>query len=1053
MRGQINLLYLMKWKEKRKNKKDMELQVKLYIFRKNSPWGVIKDPIKGNIYTNVINFPNDEINKDFPIGKLKHEFINEHLMEPTTKEINEVKEKLNKIEDKESEEYKSLSWKLERLENSELPHLDWIEELEKQPNKVFNPKHFIKETKWEYDVKINEFNPHNLINADYAVIKFSYDEKIEYKFYTLKILPSNNNIYITFEFELDVFFTYPESTKFKENTENYVLSGHIDRFENWGYITTPKKSILSQIENTDIIPTQNISRKINQNYCGYEPSKKSKEQNFIEKNIIEGLRFLYIYLPIKTKIKNNATIEVQRIEWIKNTYLPYSLLIIPFINKKNWTIKTVLNGTMEIFNLQQVYDMLGVDIPENSIYSMKIEQFLPNSFFTNFKINYEDKEIILVPNKNLLKTEKISSVLTFIFLKLSDDNSENINDNMVWHSKDKIFDLLNLPNFDNIEPILGKLKDIKLETKLLSPQFLKFYLNTWETQKQPFNLITLWDQFCNPGVKNNDILNKIKIEVSFIPEKNNSMIYVGYESENVIKEKNEMGEINNYPGSIINRSFVVIDNNKELPISTKEYSSYMRNNRNKLYMQDVQEGIKIGGGILGGIGAVAGGVISGNWGKIIAGGIAGGIGGIVSGSVGLAKKDHMLKDLQNIPAKITAGTNNTIRNIMNGPLEKGLFFTKTILLKKQSKVLFDKFYRNGYSINELLNLNDVVNSRYYFNKIEAADVFNTLDTTNKMLSTQIKQIISDTYASGLLVIWHYRKKETFNFMNYKIENWEMNLINNTLRNIPISDMPIINNVKNPLISSGEYQNVIITNQEIKEDEEGKITAENELERRKEEEKQNNIEEKADLKRRINRTIDSFEITKDKKIIRDWKRVHEKLHTGEWKAFFMRRNHFYSSKPDENLYCLSPIENNYSFVELGVNNSSLSLFRHYAEINSDGTIKKYGLSIVEILDVIKNDFGYSLKVKPEKRDITLYSQYVDDPYVSQKFKDDEITNREVNEFKILRTYDEITIRKTRDNYFINHKHNLKWEKFMEVFPIGGYTQLKDRYTMRYTFYFE
>jgi hypothetical protein len=102
----------------------------------------------------------------------------------------------------------------------------------------------------------------------------------------------------------------------------------------------------------------------------------------------------------------------------------------------------------------------------------------------------------------------------------------------------------------------------------------------------------------------------------------------------------------------------------------------------------------------------------------------------------------------------------------------GMYWSELGLNESDKQILYDKLYQFGYVINQLKYLNDFIASRYYFNYIAAEDVFATLDTSKRNLSTDIKKIIALTYSEGFR-IWHIRNLDTFfDVHNYEKENWE-----------------------------------------------------------------------------------------------------------------------------------------------------------------------------------------------------------------------------------------------------------------------------------------
>lgn len=178
--------------------------VKLLIFKHNSPWGVIKDAIKGNIYKHVVNFVDKNGNYS---DALKNEFINEFLIGDKTKD-----------------------WKV---------ILDSKKELAITP--LNELKFRFKTTKEQQGLTTEE-----LINSDMCVIK---DWEGNVKFYTLLLLKRDRN-QLQYEAELDIFFTYNlDNNFFRDNTKNAVFRCHLDRWKNESGVLFPHWENMLKVEN------------------------------------------------------------------------------------------------------------------------------------------------------------------------------------------------------------------------------------------------------------------------------------------------------------------------------------------------------------------------------------------------------------------------------------------------------------------------------------------------------------------------------------------------------------------------------------------------------------------------------------------------------------------------------------------------------------------------------------------------------------------------------------------------------------------------------------
>lgn len=91
---------------------------------------------------------------------------------------------------------------------------------------------------------------------------------------------------------------------------------------------------------------------------------------------------------------------------------------------------------------------------------------------------------------------------------------------------------------------------------------------------------------------------------------------------------------------------------------------------------------------------------------------------------------------------------------------------------KEKTVQIQKFLNMfGYQLNYLLHLNDLLNTRKYWNFLKANDSFNTLKADPKLSSPQ-KQVINNAISEGI-TFWHYRGQSTWKgVLSFGRENME-----------------------------------------------------------------------------------------------------------------------------------------------------------------------------------------------------------------------------------------------------------------------------------------
>lgn len=147
---------------------------KVLIGQKNSKWKVVQNPLKGNFYTDVVDFRNDNE---------KDQFLN-----------------LNFFPD----------WK--NLNNG-----GWVE----TPLKWHDEIH----AEFTIDLEKTKFTRSDALRKDFCCVYDSNENS--YKFYTMEAHLSNKQVYttLTYVIELDLFFTYDIKKIWKDNVQVEMLRG------------------------------------------------------------------------------------------------------------------------------------------------------------------------------------------------------------------------------------------------------------------------------------------------------------------------------------------------------------------------------------------------------------------------------------------------------------------------------------------------------------------------------------------------------------------------------------------------------------------------------------------------------------------------------------------------------------------------------------------------------------------------------------------------------------------------------------------------------------
>jgi len=159
------------------------------------------------------------------------------------------------------------------------------------------------------------------------------------------------------------------------------------------------------------------------------------------------------------------------------------------------------------------------------------------------------------------------------------------------------------------------------------------------------------------------------------------------------------------------------------------------------------------------------------------GGAIGLIGGLLFGEMRSTSRLNAqlakIQDLKNTPNKL-----NTNGGKINGDLTMSDLDVKLVYYElpyNEKKQIQNHFMQFGVNFsNALYNINDVINSRYYFNYIKAPGTFENISLN---CAEEVKEIINNTLAYGV-TIWHVRDIKTFKgIKNYSYDNLEMALFN------------------------------------------------------------------------------------------------------------------------------------------------------------------------------------------------------------------------------------------------------------------------------------
>ena len=703
---------------------------KVIVFKKNSPWGTVRDAKNNIVYRHIINFVDHDNNFS---QVLKDEFVNEFFCSP-------------------GEDYKDL------LNKSESIPFKYIDELNVQFTATLKNQQ-------------NRFSSTSELEmSDFAAVKIGS----EIRFYVLSVI-SRTADRIVFIGNIDIFFSF--NLRFNNERKNYVIQSHIDRFKDlnpdW------ENQLIQEDYKVPLLISE--EKLVNWDYPFHSASQAVSAQ-YIKK--FESVKWVLIYYKAQSygseKINNKEVTNPTGFQLQKNInnqqYLfncPYNIVFFPvdFESQNRFLIK---KNDGDVGKYVDFKNILNSALKDNDlVLSIKLLDTLPFNLFGNYPMaeitRRNDDWLFNFRTQHWLNPFKFDKSFTFLSAFKKDGALSSSSVFVVGELNEFQYDKhflkskkieLEQPKQPTTSIQIIQPSDFKYETKLFTIPYLVYALKWWNSEAKVYNLPFLKDR----------IVNLIS---SLNPENDSLFAFLELTNQDVL--------INN--SSVLSNSVL-----SEIPNKTDAYMSFMRTNKNQIAIQEKYSEVSvIMGSILTalgaialistGIGAAAGAGLGAGAAKIIGGigGVAagGGASQIISGVRGQESIKAVQDDLQNKSPAVNPGNNLFLNMVMNKTKRNELHY---IIQKPNSvhrKIVHDNMVQYGYKVLQLKKLKDVVNSRYMHNYIVANDVFNALD--NK-LSPRIKEIISNAFLQGLS-IWHYRNKQTWKgILAYEYENWEMSVL-------------------------------------------------------------------------------------------------------------------------------------------------------------------------------------------------------------------------------------------------------------------------------------
>lgn len=199
----------------------------------------------------------------------------------------------------------------------------------------------------------------------------------------------------------------------------------------------------------------------------------------------------------------------------------------------------------------------------------------------------------------------------------------------------------------------------------------------------------------------------------------------------------------------------------DMPIINDQYYTYMLENKNTIQANMANAIINAGAGAISG--AISGGGIGGPAGAIF-GGVSGAISGALNVGAMIRSENAKQADLKAKPDTVIS-SNDSVFNLNDKNTE--ITFYRMRICCENEEIIAQIFNMTGYKINRVEIPN--TRSRVRFNYIQTMGA-NIVASINQADLMKIKEI----YDNGI-TIWHYSEKD-FNFLDYSLENIEVNLI-------------------------------------------------------------------------------------------------------------------------------------------------------------------------------------------------------------------------------------------------------------------------------------
>lgn len=720
---------------------------KILLSNIDSQWGVVVNQHSANEYRHIVHFPSEE---------KKTEFINEKLFK--------------------GQNYKEL------LKNS--------------PSRSFK---MISAMDAEISVNIHE-EPNesiaDLLNKDFAIV----EEDGKTMFYAITGVRKGQ--IIIYQCSLDVFFTYNVTDIFNDNLIN-VKRAMYDRWDLSGVHPLPSFDKLSPlftsepvedgINEESLIPSYSTEI-LEYDYTEFMRDSVLANKNEINKKLNE-LKFEVVHFASGFEV-DAATNHTTNSKY-DNIDVPYKTFTWP--STRNG-IKIILNTTLENHGkISPLIDLslLKEDNLKEILANAKTMKLTRTSSFNSLlpQLCENAKKIMGGTNKYEWQTRIAIDKWThpdgsfdYVFL-IKIDGAEN-QDNHTYHISPNADFHPELFNVSYWQRTASKIVDGNTQ-KATGAFFIRNYqpldsLPIYKSSQKPIIDVETQHHRISEIVENVHSqefkaflspyrryeikfasANRLKLSPQLWDHNDNIEIqlFYGYLIEKNAYVINIPKYDNQYQYSTVNdhryeNKFYIMETNQFIPDEINAWNEYIVQNKNQLDASKLKNKVGLASGILGAFAGIVKGDIKG---------VVGGISIAGHSALSINQQNAQIKDIKNTPSQVANATSSFLLDSFIRKQQPKL--TEYQLPKENHLLVKEFFYKYGYNYaNKLMNINHVLDTRYYFNYVEAEDV---LENIKINLAPSVKQAIDDAFTQGI-TIWHYRDKNTFKgIKNYKYQNLEL----------------------------------------------------------------------------------------------------------------------------------------------------------------------------------------------------------------------------------------------------------------------------------------